>query len=361
VPAAKVRKVDVPDGRREEASNRDLVTGENTRRDLALLSGTPKRDNAADAKGGLLRAIGDSGILTLKDFGSILSMHRDARAGVLAALRELYDGSWTRHVGTDGGRTLSWQGKLTLLAGCTPAIDQHHVVTAALGERFCMYRLAVEDPDEQAKRSLAHSRKQREMRQELRAAVSSLFASLDFTVPELDPQEIRRLVALSTLVLRCRSSVIRDPYGSREIELVPDAEAPGRLVGTLERILGGLRVIGLEDEEAWRVLVKTGLDSMPKLRRVALEYLIEREDEETKTTEFAEAADLPTSTALRVLQDLNAHKVIKRISGGGPPKPDIWRVSPEMVQQYRSVYSPEMSEDLCLISPNSALDDFSGE
>ncbi|MEP7105871.1 MAG: ArsR family transcriptional regulator, partial [Chloroflexota bacterium] len=76
--------------------------------EAALLSGTPKRDKASEAKGGLLREIGEFGIILHKDFGSVLSMHRDARASVLAALREIYDGSWTRHVGTDGGRTLSW-------------------------------------------------------------------------------------------------------------------------------------------------------------------------------------------------------------------------------------------------------------
>src|SRR6266550_1514484 len=76
----------------------------------------------AGAKGGLLREIGDFGILLCKDLGSVLSMNRDARAAVLAALREVFDGSWTRHVGTGGGRTLHWRGKVGLVAGCTPTI-----------------------------------------------------------------------------------------------------------------------------------------------------------------------------------------------------------------------------------------------
>src|SRR5262249_3454596 len=46
----------------------------------ALLSGTAKKDKAKSAKGGLLREIGDFGILALKDFTSILSMNRDTRA-----------------------------------------------------------------------------------------------------------------------------------------------------------------------------------------------------------------------------------------------------------------------------------------
>src|SRR5262249_50085763 len=47
-----------------------------------LLSGTPKRQQTAGAKGGLLQQIGEFGIITLKDFGSILSMHTETRAEV---------------------------------------------------------------------------------------------------------------------------------------------------------------------------------------------------------------------------------------------------------------------------------------
>jgi hypothetical protein len=74
----------------------------------SLLSGTPKRQRDKTAKGGLLRKLGAFGILVLKDFGSILSMHPEAKAEVLQALREVFDGAWTRHLGSDGGRTLSW-------------------------------------------------------------------------------------------------------------------------------------------------------------------------------------------------------------------------------------------------------------
>jgi len=41
-----------------------------------------------------LHTMGAFGILLTKDFGSVLSMHRDEQARVLAALREVYDGSW---------------------------------------------------------------------------------------------------------------------------------------------------------------------------------------------------------------------------------------------------------------------------
>ena len=89
-----------------------------------LLSGVPKKQRSGGAKGGLLRQIGAFGIISLKDFGSILSMHPETKAEVLAALREVYDGAWTRHLGSDGGRTLAWKGKVGLLFGATGVYRQ---------------------------------------------------------------------------------------------------------------------------------------------------------------------------------------------------------------------------------------------
>src|SRR5262249_18321216 len=66
-----------------------MVHAAGTLTEASLLSGTSTKDYATDAKGGLLRKIGDFGLLLLKDFGSVLSMNRDARGAVFAALREI--------------------------------------------------------------------------------------------------------------------------------------------------------------------------------------------------------------------------------------------------------------------------------
>ncbi len=47
--------------------------------EAGLLSATPKKDVAKDATGGLLRKIGDRGVLVIKDVTSILSMSGDRR------------------------------------------------------------------------------------------------------------------------------------------------------------------------------------------------------------------------------------------------------------------------------------------
>jgi len=289
----------------------------------ALLSGTPKRDKEADAKGGLLRAIGDFGIILCKDFGSVLSMQRDSRAAVLAALREIYDGSWTRHVGTDGGRTLSWSGKVGLLAGCTPTIDRHHAVMGSMGERFVLFRLPEVDSGEQAGRALDHAGREKEMRAELAEAVAHLFArSLPDPRP-LDNAERDRLVALATLAVRCRSAIERDGY-TREIELIPEPEAPTRLIVVLERLLAGLDAIGADRKHAWAVIAKAATDSIPALRWAVIRQLATTETAET--SRIAEALGYPTPTARRALEELTAHAVVSRFKQGDG-KADTWTLS----------------------------------
>jgi hypothetical protein len=299
--------------------------------EAALLSGTPKREKAQDSKGGLLRQIGDFGIIVLKDFGSVLSMGRDARASVLAALREVFDGSWTRQVGTDGGRTLHWEGKVGMLAGCTPAIDSHHGVMAALGERFIFCRLAEkaddrEDHDDQlARRALKHIGQEKIMRRELAEAVSGLFAGvqIDAAVPDMTSDEIDRLVALTTLVVRCRSTVERDPY-NKEIESIPGAESPGRLARVAASLLGGLHVIGIDRPTAWKCIERVLLDSMPAIRLSVLDAVL-KAGGTVQTKSLATSVSLPTTTARRQLEALAAYDVIDR--DGSTGKPDEWTIS----------------------------------
>jgi hypothetical protein len=290
----------------------------------ALLSGTPGKEREAGTKGGLLREIGDFGILLCKDLGSVLSMNRDARAAVLAALREVFDGSWTRHVGTGGGRTLHWSGKVGLVAGCTPSIDRHHAVMGAMGERFLLFRLPEVESGEQARRALAHAGRESEMRTELAQTVASLFALPACEPLERTTADDERLVSLATLVVRARSAVERDGY-SREIELIPGSEAPTRLVVVLSRLLAGLDAIGVDRETAWPVITKAALDSIPAIRRAVIDVLIAAEGK-LETSTVAAAIDYPTQTTRRALEDLTAHGIAERESGG-KGKSDWWQLS----------------------------------
>ena len=104
------------------------------------LSATPRRERNKKATGGLLRKIGDRGVLVIKDVTSILSADRNTRASVLAAIREIYDGRWERNVGTDGGATLTWTGRIVIVGASTTAWDAAHAVVATMGDRFVLLR-----------------------------------------------------------------------------------------------------------------------------------------------------------------------------------------------------------------------------
>lgn len=292
--------------------------------EASLLSGTPKKDVGNSARGGLLREIGEFGIIVAKDFGSILSMNRDSQAQTLAALREVYDGSWTRLVGTDGGRSLSWEGKVGFIGGVTPTIDRHHAVMGAMGERFMLYRLPDVDVDLQSRRALSHAGKERKMRREIADSVAALIAGQRPTSRDNDPAETTQLVALATLVVRARSAVERDNY-SREIELVPGSEAPTRLIVALSLLLGGLDSIGVPRTDAWRVLTKVGLDSIPALRLSIMETLYAYEGQ-LSTNDLAGAVRHPGTTTRRACEDLVAHGLLE-CHRQGEGKAHLWELT----------------------------------
>jgi hypothetical protein len=329
-----------------------------TMTEASLLSGTPKRELADDAKGGLLRVIGERGLVVCKDFGSVLNMNRDARGSVLAALREIFDGSWVRHVGTDGGRTLAWQGRVGLLAGCPPTIDRHHAVMSSMGERFVLYRMPTLDPSEQGRRALAHAGREATMRRELHEAVGVFFEG-DLHPPlPLSRVDENRLVSLATLAARCRSAVERDGY-RRDVELVPEPEVPTRLSVGLSRVLGGLDAIGVVREEAWRVLTKVALDSIPAPRRAALNALLACTCP-VGTGDLAAAIGYPTTTARRILEDLAAHSVVERYPGG-KGETDNWSLTEMAHMLYRAATTvPEMSSNMVTERGKSRSADVSG-
>jgi hypothetical protein len=118
--------------------------------------------------------IGEFGILLCKDFTSVLSQNRDTAKQAMAALREVYDGSWDRPVGTDGGRVLSWSGKCGLVGGVTPSFDRYSVITNSLGDRFLLLRL----PDVPAAQQTASALRRRDHDAQMRAELSAAMTGL---------------------------------------------------------------------------------------------------------------------------------------------------------------------------------------
>jgi hypothetical protein len=328
----------------------------------ALLSGTPRDQVAVDATGGVLREIGDSGILALKDFTTILSLSRDVRNDVLAAFREILDGKWDRPVGGDGGRTLEWKGRCSLIAACTTAIDSAHGVLSIFGNRFLVVRTGTEDSHDLGERSLVNRGKEDRMREELAVAVAGLFTETAKRpnafrgVRKLRADERRDIVAMASLMSAARSPVERDHQG--EIVLVGDPDAPTRAAKALGQMRDGLLALGLGDE-TWDVLVAVALDSIPKLRRLLLLELLGAE-EPMATKPLALAVGHPTRTTRRALEDLQAHKVIGRRSGGGSAG-DVWSPTPGTLSDAKAFSDDDLATYRSRFPDTSIEDDDIGD
>jgi hypothetical protein len=306
----------------------------------SLLSGTPKKEHAKEAKGGLLREVGEFGVLLCKDFTSVLAQHRDARAEALAALREVYDGRWDRPVGTAGGIVLSWSGKCGLIGGCTPSIDRHHAVMGTLGERFLLYRVEVEDPGQQARKRLTSRRHEVEMRRDLAAALTTVLDYIDTGPAFATPTEAEWIVKLAVFAAAARTPVERDGY-DREVAVMPASEGPARIAVQLGALRDGLVAVGASTLDRLTILHKVAWDAMPTMRRKVLEAL--HNQRWVSRAAVMETTDIPRTPAERELDDLVLIGLAERRKAGGADNaPWQYQLSPEAYQLWPSS-CPEMS------------------
>jgi hypothetical protein len=272
----------------------------------ALLSATSAKEKTADATGGLLRKLGDRGVLVIKDFTTILSMDRNARAEVLAALREIYDGYWARNVGTDGGKTLEWSGRLVVIGACTTAWDRAHIVISMMGNRFVLVRIDSEDEngrEESGLQSILNLGSEATMRTELAAAVAGVIAGMTQPAPVTSAESLV-LVRTANLATRTRSAVDVDYRGDVEDAHAP--ESPTRFAKQLTQVVRGARAIGVGHDDALRLAIRCSRDSLPPLRLAILEDLADNSGVVSTAVEVARRIDKPRTTVDRQLQALHA-------------------------------------------------------
>jgi hypothetical protein len=274
----------------------------------ALLSATPRKD-AAGGNGGLLRRIGDRGLLVIKDVTSVLSMGRELRTAVLAALREVYDGRWERNVGTDGGRSLTWTGRLVLIGAVTTEWDSHHAVIAAMGDRFVLCRVdSTRGRRTSGGHALANVGHEDAMRAELADAVAALFADLDPDRAVLSDKHQAELLDLADLVTLGRTAIIRDQRGEPLEAHMP--EAPTRFAKQLGQLIRGALALGMEKDDALTLARRCAADSLPPMRRRLLGHLLQCGS--ATVTDAMTALQVPRTTVDRALQELHLVGLVQR-------------------------------------------------
>jgi hypothetical protein len=299
----------------------------------ALLSGSSLKDRKRNKKatGGLLRKIGDRGILVIKDITSLLSADRNVRGMVLAALREIYDGRWERNVGSDGGQTLTWTGRIIVIGAVTTAWDSAHSVTAVMGDRFVLMRFDSSTAAGRVRSGLQaihNTGAEVQMREELAAAVGGLVSQACLDLVKETDEEIDRLLKAANIVTLARTAVELDYQG--DVVYAHAHEMPTRFAKQIVQMLRGGVAIGMTREEAMWLAIRCARDSIPPLR---LEILLDvAANPDTRPGDVRQRINKPWRTVKRVMEALNMLGLLDCDEETEPADDDgktkrIWRYS----------------------------------
>ena len=308
------------------------------------------------SKGGEQNSLLDklkNGILTVKDFTSILEINEAERSEILSQLREIYDGQYTKAFGN--GVDFKWSGKIGFIAGVTEAIDMYQSMYSIMGERFMQYRMDQPDRKEATRKSMENSSNMPDIRKSMRSAFQSAIDSLEIPSeqPEIGSEWENEIIQLSDFATLARSGVRRN-VRTREIEYVSAPEMPMRFAKQLVELARAFIIMGKHDDDR-QILRKISLSSLPKNRRNVLlwlannrkgivlqEQLVNEEkvdeygyinpksepnqEEDWTSRSIALTMGLPTTTARRLLEDINALGLADRGKNG---KSDTWILKPE--------------------------------
>lgn len=315
-----------------------------------LLSATPRKERAKDATGGLLRKLEPRGVLVIKDVTSILSMNTETRAQVLGALREVYDGRWSRNVGTDGGRTLEWTGRIAVVGAVTTAWDKAHSVIASMGDRFVLIRMdSTTGRTAAGRKAIGNTGSEVEMRTELAAAAAGVLAGMNPNPVTLTDAETEVLLAAADLVTLARTGVEYDYRGD-----VTDAHAPEmptRFAKQLAQIVRGGVAIGMDRLAAMRLAIRAARDSVPPMRLAIIDDVAKYPN--SSTADVRRRIDKPRATVDRQLQALHMLGVLECDEADG-----MHRGKPVTLWYYRLAENiePGALDPTALADPDSVPD-----
>ncbi len=292
--------------------------------DKTFASGAIRNDKETS----LLYRLPFGGVLMFKDFTSVLSKREEERRGIMAQLREIYDGAYKKIFGT--GEEVTWVGKIGAIGGVTEAIYQHLEGMAVMGDRFMLYqvpqpdRIAVlefklDQEDKGTTESVQMPKAQALVHQYMQQA----FDMLEDTKLSLDKTQRRDIIGVANFCTIARSGIIVNEY-TNDISFVPSPEMPTRMFEQMLSLgatfllmnkIDGEEGVHLDDRDL-KTIYKIAYDSIPIQRRIALRYLAQY-SEGVDTAALARKTNYPTKVVQGWLEQLNALGVVARVKRSG--------------------------------------------
>lgn len=276
-------------------------------------------------KGSLLDTIPKKGaVFVFKDFTTLLSKNKDAQQAIMAQLREIFDGSFTKRTGTGD---IKWDGRVGCIAAVTEMVYETDEKMSAMGARFIMYDVEQPDRIEVAKRKIqnrydkeSETKKKADIRASVKQYVEQakereMLEEFDFQLTE---EQEMNIINVSDMSTRARSGVLKDFKGEK-IVFVPSPEMPMRMMDQLISLARAFMFMNKMDgeegnltDEDMNILYKIALASIPKKRRMALQVLT-RFKKGVSTKGMSDMTQYPMSTVKIWLEELRALGMITKI------------------------------------------------
>lgn len=245
-----------------------------------LLSGA----RSATGETSLLLRLGDSFVVVMKDFTTLLSKQKDTRDRIMGQLREVYDGYLRKETGL--GVTIEWgkkEAKLrsVFIMATTEAIYRVQAEFAELGARGLNYVLPNLDKASRkrmAKVAMANARAQDTGGQaRLQAMVAEYVRSIVTTMPAEPaplPDDLADfIVDAAEFATAARSIVARDFKG--DVQLVLSPENPARVATQLQAVATILIHMNGGSTAPWikETVGALAVDCVPKQLKEVLRFL----------------------------------------------------------------------------------------
>ena len=310
-----------------------------------FLSGARSTDGKETS---LLRSMGKKGVITMKDYTSILSMRSEKREVIAGQMREIFDGHIVKKTGN--GVNPEWKGKMNFIGGVTDAIYSSEGESAGMGRRAIMYCMPQQDRMKTLNRSRQNTNDAQEKRDKIKQLAHdymeyAIAGVQEKVLPNIDEELSQELMELANFSTHARSPTERNFKG--ELTLVHDAEMPMRVSQQLHQIAQLLMYMhdGVLPEFCREGLRKIAFDNIPKLRKQSLIYLAKYRRVTSKG--LAQKLNYPSPIAKYWLEDLNVLGILSRgiLSGSKLDSFEIQKDYRKLILKYNPKVEP-IDDDL---------------
>ncbi len=263
------------------------------------------------------RVSGGNGIITMSDFSTILGKSYEDREMIMAQFRRIQDGEYAKWAGNKRVN-LTWKGKITLIAACTPALEKNWGAYKKLGERFMTLRWHSGDSDSIMTTALTHIGKETAINSKMRKLVREFvdYESLETVWIDRTASLMESLIPLALFVAEMRVHVEKESHGKERIPIGDSGrEIPTRIILSMANLARAnatmfrREVVGKEDIH---LAARLGLDTIPRWRLKYLQELMNlSKDEWVGKYQICRDIGQNRTSGVRELQDMQYLGLLK--------------------------------------------------